>query len=388
MAFATIPYDISPGRTALGALFSSASFASLVWLGVSPAAGAELYGAGATFPAPLYKAWIERFQKTHPSDVLRYEAVGSGEGLTRFTAGDADFAASDVPAPTTGTERGEGVGVQLPVTAGMIALAYNIPGVSGELKLPRSLYADIFLRKITSWNDPRIAAANPRLNLPAAPIVVVGREESSGTTFAFTSHLAAIAPAWTEQGPGVGKLVNWPKEVVLAHGNDGVSAQIKNHAGAIGYVESNYAKRLGLAVASLENKEGSFVGPTREAGAATIMKSNDVGLENLKGFLHDPTGERTYPIVSYSWLILHWDYPANQFRVLNAFVDFILADGQKIAGDLGYIPLPAPVAHRSKMVAARIQTRDDDGQSRFSAATRGAAAPAAETGPAKRRPRP
>lgn len=365
------------GRAALGALFLY-----VAW----PAGAAELYGAGATFPAPLYKAWIERFQKSHPSDVLRYDAVGSGEGLTRFVAGDADFAASDTPAPSMGSERGDGVGVQVPVTAGMIAIAYNLPGV-GALKLPRAVYADIFAGRIRVWNDPRIAAANPGVALPDAPIRRVARVDSSGTTFAFTSHLAAIAPSWAEGGPGVGKLVNWSKDVVLAHGNDGVAGEIGKRPFAIGYVESNYARRYGLSTAALENREGAFVAPTREAGLATIMKSNDAGLDTLKDFLLDPTGPKTYPLVTYSWLILRWDYPANQFRAVSAFVDYILGDGQTLSAELGYLPLPPPVAHRGRMVAGRVIAREDDGESKFSTAVSGAVANESEAPAAKRRPR-
>ncbi|KAF2992238.1 phosphate ABC transporter substrate-binding protein PstS [Methylocystis sp. MJC1] len=321
---------------------------------VATAAAVELRGAGATFPAPLYKAWIERFHKEHAGVTLRYEPVGSGEGIARFTAGVVDFAGSDVAVPTTSEDRSGGVGAQFPVTAGMVALAYNLPGVAGQLKLPRDVYADIFQGKIRRWDDPRIVAANPQLRLPARDIAVIAREESSGTTFAFTSHIATISPSWAESGIGVGKKASWPAFVAAAKGNEGVAALVKRREGAIGYVEYGYAKRVGLPVAALENKEGKFVAPSPEAGAAAINQSSYLGLGNLKASILDPSSPGAYPIVSYSWLILHWDYPAEQLRTVSAFVDFILVDGQKMALELGYVPLPAPVAYRGKAVLARI----------------------------------
>jgi phosphate transport system substrate-binding protein len=266
-------------------------------IGGARAAGVEMHGAGATFPAPLYKAWIERFQKDHPNAAMRYESVGSGEGIARFTEGELDFAASDVAAPTTGDERSDGIGAQFPVTAGMVTIAYNLPGVGQRLKMPRAVYADIFLGRIRRWDDPRIAAANPGVRLPARDIAVTARLDSSGTTFAFTSHLSTISPAWAESGVGVGKKVNWPEFVALAKGNEGVGAQIKNREGALGYVEYGYARRLGLAVATLENKEGKYIAPSPEAGAAAINQSSYLGLENLKASIRRaPAPIRSSPI--------------------------------------------------------------------------------------------
>lgn len=320
----------------------------------APARAAELHGAGATFPAPLYAAWIERFQKTHPDASISYEAVGSGEGLARFAEGELDFAASDVAAPVTSHERAAGVGAQFPVTAGMVAVAYNLPGVGQRLKLPRGVYVDIFLGEIRRWDDPRIAAANPGVRLPARDIVVTARSDASGTSFAFTSHLSAISDAWAESGVGVGKKPNWPGFVTLAKGNEGVAAQIKRQEGAIGYVEYGYARRMGLAFATLENKDGRFVAPSPEAGAAAINHSTYLGLQELKASILDPSGAGAYPIVSYSWLMLQWDYPADKLRLVNAFVDYVLGEGQKVALDLNYLPLPAPVAYRGKAVVSRI----------------------------------
>jgi phosphate transport system substrate-binding protein len=173
----------------------AAFFAAALALGAWPANAVELKGAGATFPGPLYKAWIERFEKDHPGVTISYEAVGSGEGVTRFDSGVIDFAGSDVPIPATDDERSTNIGAQFPVTAGMVALAYQLPDVAGQLNLPRDVYIDIFLGRIRRWNDPKIAAANPRLRLPALDITVVARADSSGTTYAFTTHATTISPA-------------------------------------------------------------------------------------------------------------------------------------------------------------------------------------------------
>jgi phosphate transport system substrate-binding protein len=348
-------------------------------LRAAPLSPVTLRGAGATFPAPLYKAWIERFQKEHAGVTLRYEPVGSGEGVARFIVGEIDFAGTDVAAPTTGEERSEGFGAQFPVTAGMVTLAYNLPGVTGQLKLPRAVYVDIFLGKIRRWDDPKIAAANPQLHLPARDILVIAREDSSGTNSAFTSHMTTISPAWAEGGIGVGKKVSWPDFVALAKGNEGVAALLKRREGAIGYVEYGFAKRVGLSVAALENKEGKFIAPSPEAGAAAINQSSYLGLENLKASILDPSSPGAYPIVSYSWLILRWDYAPDQLKAINAFVEFILGEGQKMSLDMGYVPLPGPVAYRGKAVLARIFP-SEGGEGAVAMAPKDAATPAPSEG--------
>lgn len=319
------------------------------------ASGVEIHGAGSTFAAPLYDKWIATFEAAQPSISLRYDAVGSGEGVARFRSGAVDFGASDVPLPAADASNIDRGVVQVPSTAGMIVLAYNLPGVEGQLKLPQDVYVDIFLGKIRTWDDPRILEANTDLDLPSTNIAVIGRQESSGTTYALTNHLAAVSTAWQDEGPGVGKVVQWPNVAMLARGNEGVASRIKISAGSIGYVEYGFAHRLGLSVAALENKAGQFVAPSEDAGAAALTASAGHGLDGLSASLANPPGPQTYPIVTYSWLLLHERYPAAQARAVTSFVNWALDDGQRYAADLGYLALPPAVADLGKNALSRIK---------------------------------
>ena len=203
----------------------------------------KLIGSGASFPFPIYSAWFKDFSKQNKGVTVDYQAKGSGAGIQDFTNKTVDFAASDAAMTDEEIAKvADGV-VLLPATAGEIVLAYNLPGNPKELKLPRDVYPDIFLGKVTKWNDPRIGAANPSLKLPDLPITVVRRSDASGTTFVFTKHLSAISEAFAKE-IGSGTTVQWPKsdKMVAAPKNDGVTATIKQTPGAIGYIEYGYAK--------------------------------------------------------------------------------------------------------------------------------------------------
>jgi len=303
----------------------------------------SLRGAGATFPAPLYKKWIAVYQAAHQTVSIAYEAVGSGEGVKRFLAETVDFAGSDEILSDGDAARVENGAATVPVTAGTIVLAYNIPGVTGELRLPRDVYADIFAGTIRRWNDPRIQLANPDLRLPARDIALVARLDSSGTTAAFTRHLAAVDPSWRTRGLGVGKLIAWPQQTMLASGNEGVAARIKISEGAIGYVEYGFAKRLNLPMAALQNKSGAFV-TASEASAQLALSARVVQVNELERSVVDPPAAGAYPIVSYSWLFLYRHYrDPGRSRAVRDFVGWGLADGQQYGVEFGYIPLSADV---------------------------------------------
>jgi phosphate transport system substrate-binding protein len=328
---------IACGSAALGGLLASAQDRGVV-----------LRGAGATFPAPLYEKWIQTYRLEDPRVSITYAGVGSGEGQRRFLADAVDFGASDAALTDEQMKHVKTGARLLPVTAGLVVLAYNLPGLGGPLKLPRDVYVDIFAGRVRTWDDPRIRAPNPSLHLPGRSIAIVARQDSSGTTFALTNHLSAISPAWRDQGPGAGNLVDWRGGAMLARGNEGVAGRIKVSEGSIGYVEHHFAKRLGLAVAHLQNRAGHYVAPGEESGQAALAAGVTGMPSNLRLFMPDPEGPASYPIVTFSWLLLYERYPdPGKAAALKRFLSWSLTTGQRYSRELGYIPLPAEVASRS-----------------------------------------
>jgi len=314
-----------------------------------------LQGAGATFPAPLYKKWIGVFTSQNPDVKVEYKDVGSGEGVQRFVAQAVDFGASDAAMTDEQMAKVANGARLVPATAGMVVLAYNLPGVEGALKLSRDVYADMFLRKIVTWNDPRIRAINPGLTLPNRSIVIAARQDRSGTTFALANHLAAISPEW-QRGPGVGVAVDWSGRAMLARGNEGVAGLVKSSEGAIGYMEYGFAERLRLPMAQLQNKAGRYIPPSDASGRAALTSSAAQMPDNLRLYLPDPEGDDSYPIVSLSWLLLYERYPDPQkSAALKRFVTWGLSSGQSYGPGLGYIALPADVTARSRAALERIQ---------------------------------
>ncbi|MDF0551951.1 phosphate ABC transporter substrate-binding protein PstS [Kamptonema sp. UHCC 0994] len=309
-----------------------------------------LTGAGASFPAPLYQRWFQDFNTANPKLQINYQSVGSGAGVEQFTKGTVDFGASDTAMKDEEIAKvpaDKGV-LLLPMSAGSIVIAYNLPDVT-ELKLPRDVYVDIFLGKITKWNDPKIVAANPGAKLPDQNITVVHRSDGSGTTGVFTKHLSAISPEWKEK-VGEGKTVEWPSAGnVGGKGNEGVTASIQQTVGAIGYIEYGYAKSNNVKFAALQNKAGNFVVYNDEAGEKTLAA---VTLpENLRAFIPDPEGADSYPIVSYTWMLIPKKVTdPNKAKAIEAMIEYGLNEGQKVSAELGYVPLPENV--KEKVAAA------------------------------------
>ncbi len=308
-------------------------------------------GAGATFPKPLYEKWIGIYGERESDVVFEYAGVGSGNGIKFFLAGkDASgevfegapihFGASDAAmsdAEIAVANQRDGA-LLVPTTGGMVVLAYNLPGVIG-LRLSREAVIGIFSGKIKTWNDTRIAASNPDLELPKKTMSPVVRLDSSGTTFIFTSHLAAVSPDWRE-GPGAGKRIDWPGNAMQVNYNSGVAQRIKLSEGAIGYTEYEFAERLGLPVAVLENRAGNFVRPAPAAGTAALQSAPEVP-DDLRVFVSDPPGADAYPIVTYTWLLLRKRYDNPEERdALKRAVLWGLTEGQPIAAEMGYLPLP------------------------------------------------
>ncbi len=295
----------------------------------------RLTGSGASFPAPIYLTWFKDFSKKSDGVTVDYQSKGSGAGVQDFLNRTVDFAASDSAMSEADMAKvGEGVQL-LPMTAGEIVLAYNLPGNPKGLKLPREVYSNIFLGTITRWNDPQIAAANPELKLPDTPITVVVRADSSGTTAVFTKHLSAINADF-KQKLGEGNTVNWPAtdKFIKSPKNDGVTATVRQTPGAIGYIEYGFAKlaKVDLALAAVNMPE------------------------NLVAWLPDPDGAKSYPITSYTWMIFRKDNgnPAKA-KAMRDMVEYSLTEGQKIADSMGYIPLPPSVVEQVRKASANIK---------------------------------
>ena len=305
--------------------------------------------AGASFPAPLYQRWFQDFNKIHPKVQINYQSVGSGAGVEQFTKGTVDFGASDTAMKDDEIAKvpaDKGV-ILLPMTAGSIVIGYNLPAVP-ELKLPRDVYTEIFLGKITKWNDPKIAAANPGVTLPDQNITVVHRSDGSGTTAIFTKHLSAISPDW-KTAVGEGKTVQWPVGVG-AKGNEGVTSQLLQTAGSIGYIEYGYAKNNNVKFASLQNKAGTFVVPTDDSASQALATAPLP--ENLRAFIEDPEGAQSYPIVTYTWMLVPKKVAdPNKAKVIEAMVEYGLTEGQKVSAELGYVPLPQNVREKVALAA-------------------------------------
>jgi len=316
-----------------------------------PPGSIVLNGAGATFPSLLYKRWFSAYHDIHPDTYVHYEAVGSGEGVRRFVGKNVSsqelvqFGASDAAMNDTQIADAGNDVLMIPATAGCVVLAYNLPGFSGELKLSRKAYSGIFLGQITNWSDPAIAQANPGVKLPKLTIVTAVRQDGSGTTFAFTRNLDAVNPTWRGQyGPAT--LVNWPGNAMRAKGNEGVAGLIEKSTGSIGYVGYEFARRLGLTMATLENKEGRYVKPSEQSCSAALAT---VELpDNLRIFVPDPSGADSYPIVTFSWILLRKSYKDSQTAdAVRSLFQWSVQEGQHYSSELGYVPLPTNVVQKS-----------------------------------------
>ena len=299
-----------------------------------------LNGAGATFPYPLYSKWISEYNKLNPNVKINYQSIGSGGGIKQITAGTVDFGATDAPMKDDEAKQAPGKLFHVPATIGAVVIAYNVPEVTGTLKLAPEVLVDIYAGKIKKWNDPKIKADNADAKLPAKDIAVVYRTDGSGTTAVFTDYLAKISPEWKEK-VGVGKVVNWPAGLG-AKGNEGVTGQVKTTPYTIGYIERAYASQNKLPMAELKNKAGKFVAPSIEAMSAAAEAVEMP--EALWVSLANAEGDAVYPITSYSYLLVYEDAKdAVKGEALAKYVWWGLHDGQKFSKDLDYAPIPPRV---------------------------------------------
>ena len=309
--------------------------------------GVDLNGAGATFPYPIYRKWFYDYA-ARTGVKINYQSIGSGGGIKQLQEQTVDFGASDAPMSDEELSKAKGGPiVHIPTVLGAVAIIYNVPGAPPNLKLTGDALADIFLGKVTKWNDPRIAAVNPGVNLPASDILVVHRTEGSGTTFIFTDYLSAVNAAW-KSGPAKGKEVQWPVGLG-GKGNEGVAGTLKQTPGAIGYVELAYATQNKLSVAAIRNADGNFVTPSIQsataaaAGALGTLPANTdyrVSIVNAKG-------AASYPISSFTWLLVYREMSdATKAKKLKDFLVWALHEGEPSAAALDYAPLPAEMVSR------------------------------------------
>ncbi|HEX2203776.1 MAG TPA: phosphate ABC transporter substrate-binding protein PstS [Longimicrobium sp.] len=306
----------------------------------APAGAVTLTGAGATFPYPLYSKWFQTYGRENPVRV-NYQPIGSGGGIRQVTQRTVDFGASD--APMTDEELREAPGVlHVPTVLGSVAVTYNVPGLSQPLRLDGATLADVFLGGVKKWNDPRIAALNPGVALPDQDILPVYRTDGSGTTYVFTDYLAAVSPSWKER-VGAGKSVKWPAGLG-AKGNEGVTGQVRQTPGSIGYVELAYAMQNGLPAAALRNQAGQFVTPSVEA---TTAAAGDLGAllqahPDFRMSIVNAAGAQSYPISSFTYLLVPQRIDdCAKARALVGLVRWALAEGGPSATELHYAPLPA-----------------------------------------------
>jgi phosphate transport system substrate-binding protein len=311
-----------------------------------------LRGAGATFPEPIYRKWIASFQASTPGLRISYEAVGSEEGIARLRRGDVDFAASDI-LPDKDIQDQLSIET-LPSVVGAVVPAYNIQGLARDLRFTPELLADIFLGRITKWNDARIKEVNRGVHLPAADIVVIHRSDGSGTTYVWSQYLSKTSSAW-RGAMGIGSTLRWASGQD-AKGNEGVADALTHTPYSIGYLEFIYALRNELSYGAVKNAAGKFVRPDIDSIAAAARSSAPA--ENFRVSIADAPGRDAYPIASFTWLLVSSKIPAGIKRErLAAFLDWAFSSGQREAGALGYVALPEELAAQERFAAARFRAR-------------------------------
>jgi phosphate transport system substrate-binding protein len=324
--------------------FTHKLVATVLVAGVSATASAQMLinGAGATFPYPIYSKWFDEYVKVDPSVRFNYQSIGSGGGQKQILAQTVDFGASDGPMSDENLAKAPGKLLHIPTVAGADVVAYNLPG-SPALKLDGDAIAGIFLGQIKKWNDPKITALNPGVTLPDQDIVVVHRSDGSGTTYIFTDYLSKISPEWKTKA-GANTSVNWPTGIG-GKGNEGVAGQIKQTPGALGYVELIYAVQNKMPYADVKNSAGNFIKPSLESVTAALA-SADIP-DDFRFSMTNSPGKDAYPIAGATWLLVYQQQKdATKGKKLVEFLKWAAKDGEKMATDLQYAPLPENVQER------------------------------------------
>jgi phosphate transport system substrate-binding protein len=316
------------------------------------AATTTLNGAGATFPYPMYSKWFSDYNKLHPDVQINYQSIGSGGGIRQVQAGTVEFGASDGPMTDEQLGQAKVKILHIPTVLGAVVPAYNVPGVTGEIKFTPDVLANIFLGKITAWNDPAIAKANPGVNFPNQPIIVLHRSDGSGTSYIFTDYLSKVSKEWESQ-VGKGTSVKWPTGLG-GKGNEGVAGQIRQLTGSIGYVELIYAVQNKIPYGLIKNAAGNFIKASLESVTEAAASVKNMPADFRVSITNAP-GKDAYPISSFTWLLIpvQAKNPANG-KMLADFLTWMVNDGQKTTKDLTYAPLPDSVAEKVKAAIKQV----------------------------------
>ncbi len=331
-----------------------AALAALAAPATPAVAQVKLTGAGATFPNIIYQDWMLKYNQTHPDVQLNYQSIGSGGGIRQFSDGTVDFGGTDAPMTDSAIAAIQGNVLHIPTVLGAIVVAYNLPGVTQQLKFTPDVIADIFLGKVTKWNDARLASINPGVTLPNQDIIVVHRSDGSGTSFVWTDYLSKVSPEWAQK-VGKGPSVNWPVGLG-GRGNEGVAATVRQTPGAIGYVELGYALINKMPFAVLRNQAGNWITASLEsvtAAAAGGMKEMGPNTDFRVSITNSP-GAQAYPAASFTWLLVHKTYSDTaKARALVQFIWWAETEGQAKTHELGYAPLPQELR---PWIQARLKT--------------------------------
>ena len=317
------------------------TIAALAGAAAPAAAQVMINGAGATFPNIIYQNWMLTYNQQRQDVKLNYQSIGSGGGIRQFSDGTVDFGGTDAPMTDSAITAISGNVLHIPTVLGAVVAAYNLPGVAQPVRFAPDLLADIFLGKVTKWNDARLTSINPGVTLPNQDIIVVHRSDGSGTTFVWTDYLSKVSPEWSQK-VGKGTSVNWPVGLG-GRGNEGVSATVRQTPGAIGYTELGYALINKMSFGVVRNQAGNWITPSLEsvtAAAAGAMKDMGASTDFRVSITNSP-GAQAYPAASFTWLLVHKTYADSaKGRALVTFIWWSLTDGQAKAPELGYAPLP------------------------------------------------
>jgi phosphate transport system substrate-binding protein len=314
----------------------------------------QINGAGATFPNPIYSKWFDEYNKQHPNIRINYQSVGSGAGVRQIQAQTVFFGASDGPMTNDQLQQSPAKILHFPTVLGAVVPVYNIPNVKTELKFTGQILADVFLGKITKWNDPALAKLNPGVQLPGTDITVVHRSDASGTSYIWVDFLSKISPEFLKK-VGVATAVNWPTGVG-GKGNEGVSGLVTQTPGSIGYVELIYALQNKISYGSVQNMSGDFVTASVQSVTAAAAEAAKQMPPDFRVSITNAPGKGVYPISSFTWLLLY-ENPKDkaQAKAMVDFVKWALTDGQKYCADLGYAPLPPDVVKLEMDALAKIK---------------------------------